>query len=179
MESIYNLLPVEPTVVPKTKRYDKRYSRGRTIYNRYQSIHRPMAKREMVEHKTGKCKTIGPAATQKPNPSLFLRSHTSLNLHQNADFNDQENTCPGKKPPLPNFRQKLEVRSPTELNIVNLNKLLAILSEPKKHAPIVVDSRIGHVYNLNGSGLTKDHLCKKVNKPTYSTLRILGKSQLT
>ncbi|KAL5104950.1 Enkurin [Taenia crassiceps] len=94
MESIYNLLPTEPIVTPKSKRY--------------QSIHRYMAKKEMVEHKIGKFKTMGPVAVKKPNPSLFLRSHTSLNLHRNADPNDQENICPGKKPPLPNFRQKPE-----------------------------------------------------------------------
>ncbi|KAL5962113.1 Enkurin [Taenia solium] len=163
MESIYNLLPVEPAVLPKSKRHDKKY----------QSIYRPMAKKGMAEHKIGRSKTIGPAAIQRPNPSLFLRSHTCLNVHRNADSNDQENICPGKKPPLPNFRQKLEIKDSNELNIINLNKLLAILSEPKKHESIIVDSKIGHMYNLNGSGLTKDHLYKKFGKiPAYLKRRM-------
>ncbi|VDK23488.1 unnamed protein product [Taenia asiatica] len=157
MESIYNLLPVEPAVLSKSKRY--------------QSIYRPMAKEEMTEHKIGRFKTIGPAEIQRPNPSLFLRSHTCLNAHRNADSNDQENICPGKKPPLPNFRQKPEIKDSNELNIINLNKLLAILSEPKKHESIIVDSKIGHMYSLNGSGLTKDHLYKKERENLLKALK--------
>ncbi|EUB56044.1 Enkurin [Echinococcus granulosus] len=131
------------------------------IYNRYQSIYRPMAKKEMAEHKVGRFKTIGPAKVQEPKPSLFLRSHTCLNLHRNADPSNQENICPGKKPPLPDFHHKPKIERPNELNVINRNRLLAILSEPKQHAPIIVDSKNGHSYNLNGSGLTKDYLYKK------------------
>lgn len=123
-----------------------------------------MAIHECEKRKSGRFKTIGPAETPKPEPKKFLRSHVTLNVHKVADFVETENICPGKKPPLPDFRNiKLNER-PTRCNIVSQNKLSALLSEPKKPHPFIVDTRNGHKYNLIGSGLTKFYVYKDVSK---------------
>ncbi|KAM7536466.1 hypothetical protein Aperf_G00000087791 [Anoplocephala perfoliata] len=118
-----------------------------------------MAKQELVKRRSGRFKTIGPAEIPKPDPSNYLRSHAAFNLHKNLQPGDEENICPGRKPPLPDFRKSKSAEQP-KLNIISRNKLLALLSEAKKPLPYVVDTRDGHKYNLIGSGLTNYYVFK-------------------
>ncbi|VDL61079.1 unnamed protein product [Hymenolepis diminuta] len=126
----------------------------------YQSIYHPLAIHECEKRKSGRFKTIGPAETPKPEPKKFLRSHVALNVHKVADPVESENICPGKKPLLPDFRKTKFDERPTRCNIVSQNKLSALLSEPKKPQPFIVDTRNGHKYSLIGSGLTKFYVYK-------------------
>nr|CUU99270.1 hypothetical transcript [Hymenolepis microstoma] len=68
--------------------------------------------------------------------------------------------CPGKKPPLPDFRKIKSAEKRAKCNIVSQNKLSALLLEPKKPQTFIVDTRKGHKYNLIGSGLTNFYVYK-------------------
>ncbi|VDO09251.1 unnamed protein product [Rodentolepis nana] len=130
-------------------------------FGRYQSIYHQLAIHEYEKRKILRFKTLGPAEMSKPEPTKFLRSHVAARVHKFSDHVKNENMCPGKKPPLPDFRKIKSCEKLARCNIVSRNKLSALLLEPKKPQPFIVDTRKGHKYNLVGSGLTKFYVLKE------------------
>ena len=122
-----------------------------------------MVKEEIKQRIVGNCKTLGPAELPKPDPSHFLRSHTGLNIHKSLNVPYKENICPGKRPPLPDFRKPSVKEKPLTINFVSQNKLRTVLSEAKQPIPTIVDAKDGHKYKVLGSGLTKDYILRKVS----------------
>ncbi|VDD81989.1 unnamed protein product [Mesocestoides corti] len=147
MELIYNLLPVTPPVEVKRKRYQSTFS--------------PMVRNEVLESKVGKCRTMGPAAHKRPNPKNFLRSHTLHNLRKTTSSDKQTTICSGRKPPLPNLALEPAENKAVKVDFVARNRICAQLEDAVEPTPIIVDSKNGDKFPLQGSGLTKEFIYKK------------------
>ncbi|CAM4521108.1 unnamed protein product [Lepidochelys olivacea] len=144
-ESIYNLLPrveEKPIKLP-----------------RYISTFRASVKHEIEENRAP-WKTMGPPKIEVPSPKNFLQKHSKEPKlpHRKRDE--------GRKrlltiPSVPHVTDHPLMGIQSKKNFINTNAADVIMGVAKKPQPICVDTRQGHKYLLETSGLVPKYINKK------------------
>ncbi|TNN18401.1 Enkurin isoform 1 [Schistosoma japonicum] len=152
-ESIYNLIPFEQP--PKAAQPRYRSCSRREVISLFNTRKYP-------------CKTMGVPKVPPPNPQKYLKMrHSAPELFRKRNVNDPSTKCSfydcnlsTKKKPLPDLKSEV-MNTVSSKNFIKNNIRMMEVSVPCKPKTFIVDTKMGHKFDIKYSGLEPLYVKRK------------------